>query len=385
MKISMIVFGPLWPIEMGSQRVIVEMARYLHSLPEIKLKLVMIACPQHNCEYNDICDEVVFITPVGRWSFWSLLNKFISRIGIDVLSAYFTSFSYRRRVQDELMRSDYILLNYAVWKGLLSNKMAAARTMVITHDLLFYRRLSFSNERNFVTQIKVAVNKFFELRLLKKFDTVGVFADYERNLLLKEGFVGSSVIQLGMPISVCRVEGAKKEFDFIFAGGCSYQNEAGIKCFFERVVPLLNKSISFAVVGGICKSPIWNSFTPPSHVRVIRLGYSEDLPKTLARGLIGVGTVPYGSGIKVKVVESIMSGLPMILTNSGEEGIPVLRDAVINIDREEKSAVAKRLTDWLNNKEEVVQLGQKGAEVLDNVFGPTKALAGLKNCLMNRY
>ena len=379
----MIVFGPLWPIEMGSQRVIVEIARYLHSLPGVTLKLVTIAHPQHENEYNKICEEVVFVTPAGRWGFWNVLNKFVSRVGIDAWSVYFTSFAYRSRVQEAIRGSDYIFLNYAIWKGLLPDKMAAERTMVITHDLLFYRRLSFSNSHSLLTRIKVAVNKFFELRLLRKFDTVGVFADYEMELLMKEGFVGSSIIRLGMPISVRRVDGVKKEFDFVFAGGCSYQNEAGIKCFFERVVPLLNRKITFAVVGGISDSPIWETLVLPAHVSVFRLGYVEDLPKTLAKGLIGVGTVPYGSGIKVKVVESIMSGLPMILTNSGEEGIPVLRDAVINIDREEQEVVSKRLNSWLDNKEYVTLLGRKGAEALDNVFRPAKALAGIGNCFMD--
>ena len=381
-RVAMFVYGPLWPIAMGSQRVIVEMARYISSLPGVSLKIVTVATPQHENEYRQICDEVVFIAPLGRWSFWNVLNKVVSRLGIDIWSVFFTSCAYSKQVRKAVCGCEYVFLNYAIWKNLLRPETITSRTMAITHDLLFYRRASFAKMHGIFPSLLQWINKKLEMRLLRKFNKVGVFADYEQELLLKEGLGEASIVRLGMPISVRRSDGGEKEFDFIFVGGDSYQNEAGVKCFLERVVPVCGREVSFAVAGGICNSSFWESLEIPDTVKIIKLGYVDDLPKTLARGLIGVGTVPYGSGIKVKVVESIMAGLPMVITRSGEEGVPVLRDAVVNIDVDEKSDQEVKLNRWLSDREYAVRIGAKGADALNAVFAPTVALRGIASLLM---
>jgi hypothetical protein len=256
---------------------------------------------------------------------------------------------------------------------ILSNK-----TVVITHDILFYRRSSFSKHKNFFNNIFININKHFEMMVLHYFYKVAVFAKYEKEILIKEGFHNNNIIQLGMPITAQKKYSNSKEYDFMFVGGNSFQNEAGIRCFVDRVIPIISDCyIKIAIVGGICESSIWDELKLPQTIQIIRLGHVNDLSETFSKGLIGIGTVPYGSGIKVKVVEMILSGLPMVLTNSGEEGIPVLRESVVNIDRESKDIVEITLKKWLKYKESTIHIGIKGACELEKHFRPSIALSDL--------
>ena len=380
-RIALFVYGSLWPVGMGSQRVIVEIAKYLHSLPDVSLKIVTIADARHEAEYRAVCDDVVFVPPVGRWSFWSLLNKVGSRLGIDVFRSFFSSLAYRKKVAHEMKDCDYVFVNYVVWRWLLPRSVISDKTMVITHDLLFYRRASFSPPRNVLTKFWFDMNRKLEFSVLRQFDKIGVFANYEKRLLMDAGFMGDDIVELGMPISVQPPKDVPLEYDFIFVGGNSYQNEAGIRCFFERVVPLLDGiDSSLVVVGGICNSTIWSAIDIPKTLRVTRMGYVNDVSDVMSRSLIGVGTVPFGSGVKVKVVESIMFGLPMVLTNSGVEGIPVLPEAVINIDSEASTDVRIRLASWLNNRSQTRILGRRAAHALSEKFSPNVALKRISCC-----
>ena len=380
--VAMFVYGPLWPIAMGSQRVIVEIAKYVHSLDDVRLHIVMIAQPHNHDKYLEICDKITFIDPIGRWNFWNLLNKVACRLGIDVWSVFFTSMAYRKQVTRAVGNCDFLLLNYAVWVHLLPQHILAKKTIVITHDILFYRRASFARSKGFLTRASVKLNKFFEMRLLHTFYKVGVFADYEKAILLAEGFLDNNIIQLGMPISVKQNPTIGKEYDFVFAGGNSFQNEAGIKCFFDRVVPVLKDiPLKVAIAGSLCDSQIWTKLEVPKSVQIIFLGRVDDLGVVFSKGLIGIGTVPYGSGIKVKVVESILSGLPMVLTDSGVEGIPVLKGSVVNIDRESTDRIAMKLNEWLKHREIAIKVGIDGAKWLERFFNPTIALLDLGKCI----
>ena len=380
--VAMFVYGPLLPIAMGSQRVIIEIAKYIHSLDNVNLHVVMIAKPHSEDKYLEICDKITFIAPIGRWNFWSILNKFASRLGIDVWSTFFNSIAYRKRVVQAVGDCDYLLLNYAAWAYIVPRHIRTEKTIVITHDILFYRKASFARSNGTLTKISVKLNKYFEMRVLRNFYKVGVFADYERAILLAECFHVNRIIQLGMPISIKKMPSAVKVYDFVFAGGNSFQNEAGVKCFFDRVIPILgNVPLTIAIAGSLCDSNIWSKLEVPKSVRIIRLGRVDDLGVVFANGLIGIGTVPYGSGIKVKVVESILSGLPMVLTNSGEEGIPVLREAVVNIDRDSMDNAADKLKAWLGDKELAIEVGSKGAQWLKRFFEPSVALKGLGLCI----
>ena len=382
----MIVSLDLFPIQAGHQKAMYEISRFLHRLPWLKLKLLVLSRDPLKCPecYAEICSEAIRVQIPKRWGFYDVMNKFSCRILRSANCEAGWCAGMRRKVNQLCGSADVIIVNYIFWYRLFDYETLQRRTIVITHDIFFYRRMSFGRMRNAVERLLVKLDRRLEVDVLKRFNRICVFADYEKELLLNAGIEESRILKVGLPIqmSVPARINLEKEFEFIVVGSDIYQNEEGLRCFFTRVVPLLKgKEIRLAVAGKLSESRVLDSGIVPSNVIVRRLGYVPDLSEACSRALIGVGTVPYGSGIKVKVVEMMMNGLPVVLTNSGEEGIPVLPDGAINIDQVLEEEASMRLCKWVDEPALAIEAGARQGEMLRSAFSPEVCLLPLVSAI----
>ena len=381
-KVCFIASCDIFPVSAGHHRAMYEICKYLHGLKDVRVKILVLSREKLRCpaRYREIADEVVVIDIPRKWGLLDWLNKVTIRVGLDMMRNFWWSVGMRNQVVNECEGADTIVQNYVNWFALLPKKIRKAKTILVTHDLFFYRRASFKGQKTWLERMLVKANRKFEVRLLSSFKKVCVFGDYEVNLLHDAGLPPERVLKLGLPLTV---EGnidvnRRTEFDFITIGSGIYQNVEGARVFLTRVVPLLEgRMVSIAVAGGLSSCDIWDSPIVPKNLRVVRLGYVDDLRVACARALIGVGTVPVGSGIKVKNVEMIMNGLPMLLTDSGQEGIPVSSDGSINIDRVSKDELKTRLLAWLDCPGCAKHDGYDQGIKLRKEFSPCNTLRGL--------
>jgi len=370
--------GQLLPARGGTARVVADIARHLHSLPDIHLTLVVLDDRMSDDDLRgcrEICHTLVRLHPASRWSAVGILNGLAHKFGADVHAAFFRALAIRRQMRKICADADLVVVNSTVWHPSLPVAVRKKKAAVVTHDILFQRRASFSGKGVWLT-----VCRWFELKVLKSFCKVVVFADYERDLLLAAGMPASQIVRIGLPI-VCPEplsQNLPKVYDFVLVGANCLQNEEALACFFSRVVPLLGqRKTSLAVVGDICRSPAWEKLAVPDQVGVHRLGYVEDLRDVCGRSRIGVSTPTHGSGVKVKTVECIEYGLPMVVTDCGEEGVPTLPEGVVNIDRLPPEKAAERIGRWLDHPELAEAVGRKQAEMVRQAFSPQSCLAGL--------
>ena len=228
-------------------------------------------------------------------------------------------------------------------------------------------------------RLTTAVHRKFEMAVLRSFGRVAVFADYEKKLLEAGGLPSGRIVVLGLAI-VCPPLGTviEKRWDFLLLGGNCLQNEEAVECFFERVVPLLGgRAISLAVAGSICQSAVWERLEIPRTVSVEKLGFVAELAEVCARARIGVSTPKHGSGVKVKTVECIENGLPMVATNCGEEGIPVTDEGTVNIDRLSSEEAVRRIVGWLDSPASAIAAGRHQAEIVRAAFSQDKLVEAL--------
>lgn len=370
--------GQLLPAKGGTARVVADIARHLHSLPDIHLTLVVLDGQMSEDDLRgcrEISHAFVRLHPASRWSAVGILNGLAHKFGADVHAAFFRARTIRRQMRQICADADLVVVNSTVWYPSLPAAVRKKKAAVITHDILFQRRASFRGKG-----VWLAVCRWFELKALKTFRKVVVFADYERDILLAAGMPADQIVRIGLPI-VCPEplsQNLPKAYDFVLIGANCLQNEEAIACFFSRVIPLLGqRKIRLAVVGDICHSPAWEKFSVPEQVSVHRLGYVEDVRDVCGRACIGVSTPTHGSGVKVKTVECIEYGLPMVVTDCGEEGVPTLPDGVVNIDRLPPEKAAERIGRWLDHPEMAEAVGRKQAEKVRQAFSPQSCLAGL--------
>lgn len=313
-KICFIASCDIFPVSAGHHKAMYEICKYLRSLEGVRVKVLVLSREKLRCpaRYREIADEVVVIDIPMKWGLLDLLNKVMIRVGLDMMCSFWWSIGVRRQMMKECESADVVIQNYVNWFAALPTKIRKAKTILVTHDLFFYRRASFKGQKTWLERMLVKVNRKFEVWLLSSFKRVCVLGDYEVDLLHDAGLPSEQVLKIGLPLTV---EGdmdlnRRPEFDFITIGSGIYQNVEGARVFLTRVVPLLEgRPASIAVAGGLSSCDIWDSSLVPKSLKVVRLGYVDDLRVACARALIGVGTVPVGSGIKVKNVEMIMNGL----------------------------------------------------------------------------
>lgn len=111
---------------------------------------------------------------------------------------------------------------------------------------------------------------------------------------------------------------------FVFLGALNVpHNEAGLTTFLIEALPELLKqhpNVIFDVVGrGANEALLTLGRTLGSSVRF--LGYIDDLDILLAESTAMLVPLIFGSGIKIKVLEALGRGVPVVATSFGAEGL----------------------------------------------------------------
>lgn len=104
------------------------------------------------------------------------------------------------------------------------------------------------------------------------------------------------------------------DIDLLFVGSDNPFNKKGIKWFMKDIYPLLPASVRITVVGRVC-----------SHVKkkanVTLIPRIENLDDVYKRTRLAICPLKGGTGLKIKTVEALSFGIPVITTSWGLTGI----------------------------------------------------------------
>ncbi len=107
---------------------------------------------------------------------------------------------------------------------------------------------------------------------------------------------------------------------FVFIGKWSRaDNLDGVIWFIEKVCPLLKKNIDIKIIG---KNFPYKLLSPLNSVSIECLGFVDDPYPIIANSKALLAPLFTGAGIKVKVIEALACGTPVIGTDIAFEGIP---------------------------------------------------------------
>lgn len=263
-------------------------------------------------------------------------------------------------------------------------------------DELFYETI----KRNFLIMVKNNIKDFinFRLDLYKIFQLFECFQyrkykKYEQNLWKKVNFLSTSsdaekdVILKNFPTK--KVYTFYHGIDFInpnppnakvpiisFIGNYGhYPNVDAVLFFGKKIFPFIQekiKGVKFYVVG---REP------PPSFLKMAKknksiniLGFIDDIENIYKKTQVFVCPVRLGGGFRVKIIEALGYGIPVVSTTIGIEGLfkynfnnnPILYASNIK-------GFASSVIKLLNNKDlrrETIKKGQNFAEFFlwDNIF-----------------
>lgn len=282
--------------------------------------------------------------------FYSLPNKIFGRI------KHFSRIRFKHQSGfDSILKSDdydYIIISYAYWAGLVIDNpyIKNAKLCIDTHDFLTSQ---FQDLKGF------SLGKYFqsEMEILNRFDKVFVISA-EENYLFSQ-FLKKEVITLSHIIEnkFSKVSDEKK-YDLIYVASSNSHNIDGVNWFFNEVYPLLNNEIKILVIGKICEYV-------PELGNVTKLSYVENLDDYYAHSKVAISPMLSGTGLKIKVVEALSFGLPVVCNVRGVDGMVNKTNngcLVTNIPQE----FASNIKLLLDDKEKYSEISNYGKEYFIN-------------------
>ena len=193
------------------------------------------------------------------------------------------------------------------------------------HDVTFvgYARKKdyYRGIKKILWQIKYKKEKKLEIDCLKACDLIVPQNSDNVNLLVEEGIERNKmdhIVPYFNNMKRCARKSNKK--DILFFGAMSRpENYLSAIWFIENVMPLLaDLNIRFVVLGS----------NPPEELarfeseRVHITGFVQSIEPFFEQSMCLVAPLVLGAGIKVKVIEALPSGIPVLTNKIGIEGIP---------------------------------------------------------------
>lgn len=236
---------------------------------------------------------------------YSLPNKFLNQIKLFNRIRFGHQKAFNTILKENSY--DFIIISYACWAELIKNNtnLKNAKTVIDTHDFL---TAQFKNHKTF------QLGKFFEkeITLLKMFNKILVISIEEKYLFSQ--FTNSEVhlATHSLPNNFDKTLENKK-YDIIYVASENEHNKKSIKWFFEKVYPLLNKNLKILIIGSIIDSI-------DEYPNVEKIKFVKVLDDFYSNSKVVICPMLSGTGLKIKVIEALSFGLPVVCNDKGIDG-----------------------------------------------------------------
>lgn len=245
---------------------------------------------------------------------------------------------------------DYVVCDYtqnSAYGYIVKNISSNTKTLLIEHDVCFQglgRKLELCNNpiKKIIIRDQYIKLKEYETKCIKDFDYVITLNSKDGKIISEY----SEVHILNPYINIMNLDKKKHDgINIMFWGAMNRkENEDAVMYFINEIWPNVNKSnVKFYIVGA----------NPTEEVKklasnnIIVTGFIED-PKVIFEKMdISIVPLRLGAGVKIKVLESLAAGLPVITTDVGAEGIMAEngRDILIENDPKEFAKTLNHLMD----------------------------------------
>ena len=169
------------------------------------------------------------------------------------------------------------------------------------------------------------------------------------------------------------IEGKPK---FYHIGSMNWMpNEEGIRWFIDEVLPKTVEKVPDFVYHLAGRSmPEWLTSIKDPHIDVI--GEVPDAKEFVSQHDVAIVPLLSGSGIRIKIIESMAMGKTVITTRVGAEGI--LYDEEVNlIIAENKAKMVEAIRSINENPQTAIEIGQAARKLVEETYDNRKIIARL--------
>jgi len=255
----------------------------------------------------------------------------------------------------KLMKNDFRVVLFEFYDTAIKyfqgikQHLPEAQTLIDTVDVHFAREMLMANVHQDTKLYEMALEtKEKEVNIYKQVDFIWAVTDEDRDVLLAE----DHRLSIDIIPNIHKFTGVNRqnieENSLLFIGNFTHQpNEDAIVYFCEDILPLIQKEIPclvFYIVGN-APTAIVKALANET-VKVV--GWVPDTAPWLSKCHVAVVPLRYGAGMKGKVGEAMSSGIPVVTTPVGVQGMDVVNgEEILVSDSAEEFAynVVKLLRD----------------------------------------
>jgi glycosyltransferase involved in cell wall biosynthesis len=222
----------------------------------------------------------------------------------------------------------------------------------------------------------------YERALMRSVDRVLVCSDVERELVRVWGVDLAMLVPNGVDTGRYSFEErAPRASDapptIVFSGGMDYlPNQDGVRWFIAEVMPEVRKLLPRAKLVVVGKNP------PPSLVALARpneieiTGRVDDVRPYVRAADVMVVPLRIGGGTRLKILEALAMGVPVVSTSVGAEGILVANEKDILI-ADAPSDLARAVASVCTSPARARELAKNGRELVQSRYGWSSVLREL--------
>jgi glycosyltransferase involved in cell wall biosynthesis len=224
---------------------------------------------------------------------------------------------------DLVIASEVDMAQYA--RNLPLVKILEDVELATLHDMVKARLNPFKKRRNMLMWQKWAR---YIVDTMYHFDGGTVVSEPERQLLefllQKSGCITPiQIIPNGVDISYYREDHGKPMPDtLVFSGALTYSaNYNAMDYFLNEIFPLIQlktPNVKLTITGCLNGVPVEN-LSP--HSGVVFTDYLDDIRPTIARSWVSIVPLKIGGGTRLKILEALALGTPVVSTSKGAEGL----------------------------------------------------------------
>ncbi len=229
----------------------------------------------------------------------------------------------------------------------------------------------FASQRSFVSKARYGLTwcklSWFIARMLPKFEGCTVVSEKDRELVMriKPGHEVLAVVPNGIDLEANTGEfGAPRPDTLIYSGALTYSaNFDAMEFFLRDIFPLVkaqHPNVSLRITGDYDGVPVERL---PLGNGAELTGYLDDIRPAVAQSWGCVVPLRVGAGTRVKILEAMALGTPVISTSKGAEGLEVIHEQNILI-ADNPDDFAQAVLRLLNDEKLRAKLSANGRQLV---------------------
>ncbi len=176
---------------------------------------------------------------------------------------------------------------------------------------------------------------------------------------------------------------AKDIYDLVFVGSMDWEpNRDAMKWFVKEIFPLVRrelKNMRLLIAGSSMSEDIRELDNGKD---ILVKGFVPDISTFLLQGDIFIAPIRMGGGVKVKVLEAMSYGIPVVTTSKGAEGLQARnREHFFIADSPEE--FVESISTLANGKDLRLSMGMKGREYISRYHGVDRVIELIERCMID--